>query len=146
MDAPAVAVTRDGEMIAMAWMDLRSGRNDRQIYSMPLPGMASEKPLADDPKGIKGHPSISFDEQSVLHAAWEDSRSGVLRVRYRALQPAWEDFHLGDRRIRNRVWNPEGKDVGLSPEQGKASFPSLACGKTVGVAYEWGGHVAFAAP
>lgn len=128
MDAPAVAVSRDGKEFAAAWMDQRTGGNNRRVYwtATSKGTFAKESDLADDPKGLKGHPSISLDEKGTLHAAWEDNRSGVLRIRYRATG---------------------GPDVALSPETGKASFPSLACGKqTVGVAYEWGGHVAFATP
>ena len=125
MDAPVVAGAGDGKKLGVAWMDLRSGRNDRQVYWMlNLPGPVSEKPLADDPKGQKGHPSLSIDAKGIFHAAWEDSRSGLQRIRYRA---------------------SEGKDVALSPEKGKASFPSLACGKVVGVAFEFGGDAVFIA-
>jgi hypothetical protein len=123
MDAPAVAVNRDVLKLGVAWMDMRSGRNDRQVYWSAMDGLR-DKPLAGDAKGIKGHPSISFDEKGVLHAAWEDDRSGVQRIRYRTLP--------GD-----------GMDVALSPEKGKASFPSLACGKVVGVAYEYRSDAVF---
>ena len=124
MDAPAVAVSRDGRKLATAWMDERSGRNDRQIYWTQASGGAfrKESPLPDDPKGLKGHPSIAMNYNGVLHAAWEDMRSGVQRIRY---------------------LSADGKDVALSPEKGKASFPSLACGKVVGVAFEFGGDVVF---
>jgi len=123
MDAPAVAVTRDGMKFAAAWMDMRSGRNDRQIYWSAMNGL-KDKPLAGDSKGVKGHPSLSFDNRGVLHVAWEDDRSGVQRIRYRT---------------------PEGKDIPLSPEKGKASFPSLACGKVVGVTFEFNNDAAFVA-
>jgi hypothetical protein len=123
MDAPAVAVTRDGKKVAAAWMDTRLGGNNRQIY-WTMTGRP-EAALADDPKGVKGHPSIAFDDRGRLHAAWEDFRSGVLRIHYRGA----------------------GKDVALSPGKGNASFPSLACGnKTVGVAFEHDGRAAFVAP
>lgn len=124
MDAPAVAVSRDGKKFAVAWMDMRSGRQKRQVYWLLLDGVMSEKPLADDPRGLKGHPCIAMDDKGHLHAAWEDDRSGMQRIRYRAL-------------------TTDGKDIPLSPEGGKASFPSLACGNVVGVAFEYGGDVAF---
>lgn len=125
MDAPAVAVNRDGTMIAAAWMDTRSGRADRQVYwtIRDAKWRKGEIPLADDPKGNKGHPSIAIGEGGV-HAAWEDQRSGVQRIYFRAWQ---------------------GKELALSPEKGKASFPSMACGKVVGVAYELGGNAVFSA-
>lgn len=125
MDAPAVAVSRDG-MAAIAWMDLRAGGNNRKVFwRIPKRGPeGAETPLADEAKSIQGHPSIAFDSAGVLHAAWEDLRSDVQRIRYRTLA---------------------GKDIALSPEKGKASFPSLACGKVVGVAFEYGGDAVFVA-
>ena len=124
MDAPAVAVSRDGKKVAAAWMDERTGRNDRQVYWTQSTGGAFRKEslLPDDPKGLKGHPSIALDSGGAFHAAWEDMRSGVQRIRYRSAG---------------------GKDVALSPEKGKASFPSLACGKVVGVAFEYGDNIVF---
>ena len=126
MDAPAVAVSRDGKKLAAAWMDERSGRNDRQVYWTQSSGGAFRKEslLADDPKGLKGHPSIAMDSGGAFHAAWEDMRSGVQQIRYRSAG---------------------GKDVAISPEKGKASFPSLACGKIVGVAFELNGDAVFSA-
>ena len=123
MDAPAVAVSRDGKKIAVAWMDMRSGRNEREVYWTFMEGAKSEKPLADDSKGLKGHPSIAMDDKG-LHAAWEDMRSGTQRIHYR---------------------RSDGKDVPVSPEKGKASFPSLACGKVTGVAFEYGDNAVFVA-
>ncbi len=126
MDAPAVAVSRDGKKLAAAWMDLRSGRNDRQVYWTLTSGGAFRKEalIADDPKGIKGHPSLAIDDAGTVHAAWEDDRSGVQRIRYRSA---------------------DGKDIPVSPEKGKSSFPSLACGKIVGVAFEFGNDAVFVA-
>ena len=31
MDAPAVAVSNDGKKVAAAWMDMRAGKNDRDV-------------------------------------------------------------------------------------------------------------------
>jgi len=123
MDAPAVAVNRDGSAVAVAWMDLRSGSNDRKVYWTLLDGKRrrGEVPLAENPDGIKGHPSIAIDSGRI-HAAWEDSRSGTQRIHY---------------------WSAENRDIPLSPESGKASFPSLACGKVVGVAFEYGDNAVF---
>src|SRR5882672_9032791 len=103
MDAPAVAVSRDGKKLAAAWMDMRNGANDRQVYWTLASGGAfrKEAPLADDPKGLKGHPSLAIDAKGNVHAAWEDNRSPVQRIRYRSSEGA-------------------GKDIALSPENGKA--------------------------
>ena len=128
MDAPAVAVSRDGKKLAAAWMDLRAGKNDRQVFwTVTSAGtFRKETPLADDPKGQKGHPSIAMDAKGTVHAAWEDARSGTQRIRYRSSDGM-------------------EKDIALSPESGKASFPSLACGQVVGVAFEYGGNAVFIA-
>src|SRR5262245_9384961 len=116
MDAPAVAVSRDGKKIAAAWMDQRVGGNNRRVYWTMTSGgtFGRETPFAEIGKGIQGHPAIAIDAGGALHAAWEDFRSDVQRIHYRT---------------------PGGKDVAISPEKGKASFPSLACGKVVGVAF-----------
>ena len=127
MDAPAVAVTRNGARFDMVWMDMRTGANDRQIYwrIVDAKSRPGERPLSDDSKSAKGHPSVAVGPKAV-HAAWEDNRTGEQRIWYRALS--------GD-----------GKDVPLSPAKGKASFPSLACGKIVGVAFEYASDAVFAA-
>jgi hypothetical protein len=122
MDAPAISGFGEGKL-AIAWMDMRSGRNQRRVYWTTLVDEASpEKPLAGDSKGFQGHPSIAWDATRVLHAAWEDDRSGVQRIHYRGAT---------------------GRDLAISPGKGKASYPSLACGKVVGVAYEWKGDAVF---
>lgn len=124
MDAPAVAVSRDGKKVALAWMDQRAGGNNRRVFWTMTSGgtFGKETPLAEIVKGIQGHPSIAIDATGALHAAWEDFRSDAQRIHYRT----------GD-----------GKDVAISPGKGKASFPSLACGKVVGVAFEYGGDAVF---
>jgi len=124
MDAPAVAVSRDGKKIALAWMDQRAGGNNRRVFWTMTSGatFGKETPLAETAKGIQGHPAIAIDSNGAIHAAWEDFRSDVQRIHYRT---------------------SDGRDIPLSPERGKASFPSLACGKVVGVAFEFGGDVVF---
>ena len=128
MDAPAVAVSRDGRRFAFAWMDQRLDGASRQVYcSVSKPGFdGKERPLADMSKGAQGHPAIAYDAKGFLHAAWEDVRLGVQRIRYRS---------------------PDGTDreVALSPEKRKASFPALACGKVVGVAFELESDAVFTA-
>ena len=124
MDAPAVAVSRDGKKVAAAWMDQRAGGNNRRVFwTLASSGpFGKETPLAEIGKGIQGRPAIAIESNGALHAAWEDFRSDVQRIHYRTL---------------------DGKDVAISPQKGKASFPSLACGKVVGVAFEYGGDVVF---
>jgi len=126
MDAPAVAVSRDGKKVAAAWMDQRAGGNNRRVFWTLASGgpFGRETPLAEIGMGIQGHPAIAIDYNGALHAAWEDFRSDVQRIHYRTLG---------------------GKDIPVSPEKGKASFPSLACGKVVGVAFEFNNDAAFVA-
>jgi hypothetical protein len=128
MDAPAVAVSRDGKRFAVAWMDERTGRNDRKVYWAVSAGgaFAREAPLADDPKGQKGHPSVAIDAKGTVHAAWEDERTGEQRIFYGSSEKG-------------------SKNAPLSPGEGKASFPSLACGRIAGAAFEWDGNVVFRA-
>lgn len=128
MDAPAVAVSRDGKRIAAAWMDERTGRNDRKVYWTISVGGAfvREIPLADDPKGQKGHPTVAIDAKGTVHGAWEDQRSGEQRIFCGSSEKGAKNF-------------------ALSPAEGKAGFPSLACGRIVGVAFEWDGNVVFRA-
>ena len=126
MDAPAVAVTRDGKKLACAWMDQRVGGNNRRVFWSQTSGgsFAPESPIAEIARGIQGHPSIAFDAAGTLHAAWEDFPADVQRIHYR---------------------RSDGESVAISPAKGKASFPSLACGKVVGVAFEFGGDAVFVA-
>lgn len=128
MDAPAVAVSRDGKKFAAAWMDMRTGRNDRKVYWTVASGGAlpRETPLADDPKGLKGHPALAVDAKGIMHAAWEDLRSGEQRI-------YWTSSEKG------------AKNVALSPAGTKASFPSVACGRIVGAVFELEGNVVFKA-
>lgn len=123
MDAPAVAVNSDGTSVAVAWMDMRGGNNDRKIYWTLIDGKrrGGEVPLAEDPKGIKGHPSIAIDAGRI-YAAWEDMRTGTSRIHF---------------------WSADARDIALSPENGKVSFPSVACGRVIGVAYELNGDAVF---
>ena len=126
MDAPAIAVTRDGSRSVIAWMDMRAGGNKRRVFwRMLFRAVHVDTPLAEIPSGIQGHPSLGLDAKEALHVAWEDFRSDVQRIYYRRF---------------------DGRVFEISPADVKASFPSLACGKVVGVAFELGSDVAFASP
>ena len=126
MDAPAVAVTRDGKRAVVAWMDMRAGGNNRRVVWRALfRAVHVDSLLANIPTGIQGHPSLGHDSKEAVHIAWEDFRGDVQRIHYRR----WD-----------------GKDTAISPPDVKSGFPSLACGKVVGVAFELGGNVAFASP
>jgi hypothetical protein len=131
MDAPAVAVSRDGTRIAAAWMDFRAGGNLRHVqWTVAIGGkFGPEISPSDDPKGGQGHPSLALDKDGTAWCAWEDSRSGPNSVR----------IYAADSKTR--------KNVQVSDDsEGKCAYPNLAWGGGVlGVAYEAGGGVAFRA-
>jgi hypothetical protein len=129
MDAPAVAVSRDGKTIAVAWMDMRAGSNNRDVqWTIGTGGtFPPEAAVNDDSAGLQGHPSLAMTEDGTTWCAWEDGRSG----------PNTQRIYVADSKSR--------KNVALSEErEGKAAYPSLAAqGRFVGVAYETPAGVAF---
>ena len=131
MDAPAVAVSYDGKKMAAAWMDMRAGRNDRDVqWTLGTGGkFTPESPAHDATQGTQGHPSVTFDKDGVAWCAWEDSRNGPNSVR----------IYVVDSKTR--------KNVPISDEgEGKCGYPSLACGGGIlGIVYESSAGVAFRA-
>ena len=131
MDAPAVAVSNDGKKVAAAWMDMRAGKNDRDVQWTVGSGgkFAPESTVHDVGTGTQGHPSLAFDKDGVAWCAWEDSRSGPNNVR----------IYAADSKTR--------KNVQVSEDgEGKCGYPSLASGGGVlGVAYESAAGIAFRA-
>ncbi len=129
MDAPAVAVSNDGKKMAAAWMDMRAGKNDRDVqWTLGAGGkFAPEAPAHDATQGTQGHPSVAFDKDGVAWCAWEDSRSGPNNVR----------IYAADSKTR--------KNVPLTDEaEGKCGYPSLASGGGVlGLVYESSAGVSF---
>ena len=129
MDAPAVAVSRDGKTIAAAWMDMRAGRNDRNVYWTITKGgrFAPETPVHDVTTGLQGHPSLAIDGDGVVWCAWEDARTGPNRQQVYAAS------------------SKDRKNIPVSePSEGKGKFPVVAAGGgIVGVAYEAGSGCAF---
>lgn len=129
MDAPAVAVSNDGKKIAVAWMDKRSGGNNRDVYwTIGISGkFAPETPVHDTNQGLQGHPSLVFDRKGTAWCAWEDARSGPNSPRI---------YAVNSRTTVNFRVSEDG--------EGKAGFPSLAAaGDRVAVAYEAGGSINF---
>jgi hypothetical protein len=129
MDAPAVAVSSDGKKLAVAWMDMRSEGKDRNVYwSLATTGRFSdEQSIADDARNVQGHPSLCMDDDLNVHAAWEDAREGRPRIYCTSSLKG-------------------SKNTAVSDEsEGEVSFPTIACGKVVGIAYEAGGAVHFRA-
>ena len=129
MDAPAVAVSRDGRTLAAAWMDMRSGRNDRDVHWTIATGgrFPREATVHDDTSGLQGHPSLAVDAEGAVWCAWEDGRGG----------PDVQRIYVADSRTK--------KNAAVSgASEGRCAFPSLAAGGgLVGVAYESRGGVVF---
>jgi hypothetical protein len=125
MDAPAVAVSNDGRKVAIAWMDMRSGRNDRSVFWTISTGaaFAPETSVADDAADIQAHPSACVDAAGEVHVVFEDMKGG--------------------KNIRHRSSAKGAKDVAITSGEGECSFPTIACGKVMGVVYEAGGGVSF---
>ncbi len=125
MDAPAVAVTSDGKKTAIAWMDMRAGRNDRSVFWLIAAGGAfpPEASATDDGKDIQSHPSLCIDAAGEVHIAFEEMKGG--------------------KQIGHRTSAKGAKDAVISGDDAGCAFPSLACGKSVGVSYESAGRVVF---
>ena len=125
MDAPAVAVSRDGKKVALAWMDTREdGRNRNLYWTVGAPGrFPRETRVHQETRGVQGHPSLAFDGSGKAWCAWEDLRQNPQRI-YIAGSGSKEDIAVSD------------------ASEGKASFPSLvSAGKILAVAYESRGGV-----
>jgi hypothetical protein len=123
MDAPAVAVSDDGKGFAVAWMANPTEKSRDVFWAVSGKGgqLPAESRLSDDGNGEQGHPAAGTDAEGVYHLVWEDARDGKPAI-YAASSAGG------------------GKNVKLS-EAG--TFPSLAAGKSVGVAWEQGGGVEF---
>ncbi len=119
MDAPAVAVSADGKRVAVAWMDERARGNRDVWWRVATSGkFAEERPLHDEAANLQAHPALAIDEAGIVHAAWEDGRSGPTKIYYAS--------------------SAGGKNQAVSGE-GRAAFPSLVCTKSsVVIAWETG--------
>lgn len=129
MDAPQVAVSRDGSKIAAAWMDFRAGSNVRHVqWSVGGGGrIPPETSASDESRGGQGHPSLAFDADGIVWCAWEDTRRGINA----------QGIFAAD-------WKTK-KNIAVSLEnEGKCGYPTLAFGGgTLGVIYESGNNIAF---
>lgn len=129
MDAPAVAVSRDGKTMAAAWMDMRSGRNDRDVQWTLASGgrFAPETTVHDDTRGLQGHPSLAVGPDGTVWCAWEDGRGG----------PNDQRIYVADSRTKANV-------AVSGPSEGKCAFPAVASGgDLVGLVYEARGGIVF---
>lgn len=129
MDAPQVAVSRDGTKIAAAWMDFRSGGNLRHVQWTTSAGgkFGPEVSTSDDAKGGQGHPSLAFDKDGTVWCAWEDTREGANNQR----------IYAADSKTK--------KNIAVSTAaEGKCGYPTLAAaGAALGVVYETASGVHF---
>jgi hypothetical protein len=82
LDSPAVAISPDGKTIAVAWMDLRAGQDDRNVYwTFSQEGkFPRETDANDDRRYYQGRPAVAYDASGVAWCAWEDGRHGKLQV------------------------------------------------------------------
>ena len=107
MDAPAVAVSRDGKTIAAAWMDMRAGTNNRDVqWTIGTGGkFAPETSVNDDSAGTQGHPSLTIAPDGTVWCAWEDGRSG----------PNAQRIYVSDSATKkNRPLSAEGEGAGAT--------------------------------
>jgi len=129
MDAPAVAVSRDGKTIAAAWMDMRAGTNNRDVqWTIGTGGkFPPETAVNDDSAGMQGHPTLTIAAGGTVWCAWEDGRSG----------PNAQRIYVSDSVTKkNRPLSAEG--------EGKCGYPTLASrGEFVGAIYETSSGVSF---
>jgi hypothetical protein len=117
MSAPAVAVTEDGEKVALAWKDVRKGEPNIYWRMGTAIDLGEESLLHDETTGEQDHPTLAFDSSGKLWAAWEDSRTGRAHI--------WVRSMPGD------AARPISRQ-----EEGEAGFPCLANGRS-GVAVAW---------
>jgi hypothetical protein len=133
MDAPAVAASADGAVLAVAWMDRRAGESDPDVHWSTLPGGFGAEPAAawsvettvhNATAGKQAHPSLAADTTGAVIAVWEDGRSGEAVIAGASSRAPGRNFLLSERGA------------------GKASFPALAVGKGLAVVtYEAGAGV-----
>lgn len=110
MSAPAVAVSPDGKKFAVAWKDVRTGRNDPHVYwsISDSPNFTKDAAIDIESRAKQDHPTIAIDSSGTVWAAWEDTRSGRQRIWSRSSAP-------GD----------PGRAISNGNE-GEASFPVIA--------------------
>jgi hypothetical protein len=127
-ESPAIGVSADGKVLVAAWVDLRQGPDDRNVYwTLGDPGkLPAESPVHEDRRYYQGRPALAVDASGTAWCCWEDGREGIQRVFF-ASSGYKGNFRVGP----------------VTEERG--AYPSIAAaGKRVAVAYENGAGVAFA--
>jgi hypothetical protein len=126
-EAPAVASSADGKVLAAAWMDRRDLEHDANIYwSFGPPGkFGRDTDCHDDRRYIQRRPALAIDADGVIWCAWEDARLSTQRVFFTHSKTE-SNIPLGD------------------AKEGGGSSPSLASnGGKVAIAYQFGDGVGF---
>ncbi len=127
-EAPALAVSPDAKALAAAWVDLRQGPEDRNVYwTIGEPGkLSAESAVHEDRRYYQGRPTLAVDASGAAWCCWEDGREGIQRIFF-ASSSVRGNFRVG------------------APAEERGAFPSVAAaGKRVAVAYENGAGVSFA--
>jgi len=81
-EGPALAASRDGKMLAAAWMDRRDLERDANIYwAFGPPGkFGRDTDPHDDRRYTQRRPTLAIDADGVVWCAWEDLRVSPQRV------------------------------------------------------------------
>ena len=75
MSAPAVAVSRDGKKLAVAWMMEQTGGNLDVLWTA-----GAEAVMTAKNDGDQNHPTLAVDDKGVFYSTWMDLRGGKPRV------------------------------------------------------------------
>lgn len=117
MSLPAVAVTKDGKRVLVAWKQVN--KDAPHISWREATGSARDTDLQPQPGGTQDHPHLAFAPNGTWAAVWEETRGGQQSVWYRTSNP-----------------NDKGKQLSATTN-GQATFPVLVIGeKQTTVAYE----------
>ncbi|WP_394794354.1 hypothetical protein [Armatimonas sp.] len=117
MSLPAVAVTKDGKRVLVAWKQV--SKNVPHVSWREATGTARDADLQPQPGGTQDHPHLAFAPNGTWAAVWEETRAGRQSIWYRTSKP-------GD----------SGKQLS-APNDGQAAFPVLVIGaQNTTVAYE----------
>ena len=121
MSLPAVAVTKDGKRVLVAWKQV--SKNAPHVSWREATGTARDADLQPQPGGTQDHPCLAFapTPEGTWAAVWEETRVGRQSIWYRTSKP-------GDL----------GKQLSASGNiEGQAAFPVLVIGsQNTTIAYE----------
>jgi hypothetical protein len=126
-DAPAAALTPDGKVLALAWMERRDVERDADVFwTYGPPGkLRPDTCCHDDRRYQQRRPTLAIDADGTVWCAWEDSRLTIQRVFF--------------------TWTKTEFNIPFDdPRDVPSSWPSLASGGgKVAIAYQLGKDVVF---